>query len=359
MKVIFKILLFFVLILALLFAGIILLATVKNYTPEEKTIIYQDTTGTPGVLTMQTYHVMIWNIGYCGLDAGMDFFYDGGENVRPEKEQSLENLTRVREFLTSNDSLDFILLQEVDINSRRSYHVNQNQILDQGLKGHLSFTGINYQVPYVPLPFKEPMGRVTSGLQSLSAHPAEISVRRSFPGNYAWPKNLFMLDRCFLVNRYPLPQGELLIINTHNSAYDDGTLRLEQMHYLRDFILKEYEKGNFVLVGGDWNQCPPGINTSIPGYNFDKESFIEIPHDFLPEGWTWAWDPQVPTNRRVKTPFDKDQSLTTIIDYYLLSPNLQPERIKTLDMQFRYSDHQPVLLSFSLREMGVEKIIAE
>lgn len=359
MKVLLKILLFFVAILVLLFGGIIILATVKNYKPEEKTLVYQDTTGNPEVLTERTFQAMIWNIGYCGLDAGMDFFYDGGEKVRPEKEQSLENLENVRNFLSGNDSVDFILLQEVDINSRRSYHLDQNGIIGQSLKGHFSFTGINYRVPYVPIPFKEPMGKVESGLQTLSAFPAEISVRRSFPGNYAWPTSLFMLDRCFLVNRYRLPQAELLIINTHNSAYDDGSLRIEQMHYLRDFILGEYEKGNYVLVGGDWNQCPPGINTDIPGYRFDKDSFIEIPGDFLPAGWSWVWDPRIPTNRRVSAPYDQDRSLTTIIDYYLLSPNLHALSVKTTDMQFRYSDHQPVMLHFSIGEKPGRELSAE
>ncbi len=37
---------------------------------------------------------MIWNIGYCGLDASMDFFYDGGEQVRPSEEKVKENLER-------------------------------------------------------------------------------------------------------------------------------------------------------------------------------------------------------------------------------------------------------------------------
>ena len=46
-----------------------------------------------------------------------------------------------------------------------------------------------------------------------------------------------MLDRCFLVNRYPVSNGnELLMINTHNSAYDDGSLRKQQMDFLKDFL---------------------------------------------------------------------------------------------------------------------------
>src|SRR3712207_7070413 len=44
-------------------------------------------------------------------------------------------------------------------------------------------------------------------------------------------------------------------INTHCSAYDKGgKMKLEQMKYLSQFIDSEYKKGNYVLVGGDWNQ---------------------------------------------------------------------------------------------------------
>ncbi|HPG73322.1 MAG TPA: hypothetical protein PLM49_03460, partial [Bacteroidales bacterium] len=39
----------------------------------------------------KVYQLMSWNIGYCGLDRDMDFFYDGGSMLRPEKEQVYDN----------------------------------------------------------------------------------------------------------------------------------------------------------------------------------------------------------------------------------------------------------------------------
>jgi exonuclease III len=56
----------------------------------------------------------------------------------------------------------------------------------------------------------------------------------------------------------------------------------------------------------------------------------------------------VPTNRRVSKPYDRSSSLTTIIDFYLLSPNIEVNHIKTVDLDFRYSDHQPVHLQVEL-----------
>jgi endonuclease/exonuclease/phosphatase family metal-dependent hydrolase len=123
--------------------------------------------------------------------------------------------------------------------------------------------------------------------------------------------------------------------------------RAEQMEYLRDFLLAEYEKGNFVLVGGYWNQTPHGLTAELPDHIFDQENLTYIEKDYPAADWIWAFDPALPTNRRVKTPYDQASSLTTIIDFYLLSPNLKVLEVQTVDMGFEYSDHQPVQLSVS------------
>ena len=173
--------------------------------------------------------------------------------------------------------------------------------------------------------------------------------RHSFPGNYSWPMSLFMLDRCFLVNRHQVSNGqELLIINTHNSAYDDGSLRAQQMSFLQDILLAEYQKGNYVIVGGDWNQTPYGFEPTLPHHQFDTINLTYVDKDYPDVNWTWAFDPRLPTNRRVAVPYDRSTSLTTVIDYFLLSPNIKLETVSTIDVDFRYSDHQPVELKVRL-----------
>ena len=346
-----KVLKFFgwlLLTLVVLFGGLILYATISNYTPEEITLL--ETNGTPDVLISDMQiDLMIWNIGYCGLDAGMDFFSDGGKQVRPPESDVKENLNEVLRFLEANDSIDFFLLQEVDIDSRRSYGINQYDSIRNLKQGYHSFPGMNYNVFFVPLPFTNPMGRVESGLQTLSRYSPSGVTRHSFPGNYAWPKNLFMLDRCFLVSRHPLENGrEMLLINTHNSAYDDGSLRKIQMEYLKGFLLDEYSRGNYIIVGGDWNQSPPGFPKQFADQVFDDQDYSEIAADYLPDDWQWVWDGSHPTNRRVATVYQKGESPTTLIDFFLVSPNVEIFEVKTIDLNFKHSDHQPVLLKAGL-----------
>ena len=158
-----------------------------------------------------------------------------------------------------------------------------------------------------------------------------------------------MLDRCFLVSRFPLNNSkELLVVNTHNSAYDDGSLRKQQMTYLKDFLLSEYAQGNYIIVGGDWNQSPYGLPPELPSHPFDTLNLTYVDEGYPAPDWTWAYDPGIPTNRRVTTPYDRTTSLTTIIDYYLISPNIKVLGVSTLDLDFKYSDHQPVTLDVKL-----------
>ena len=47
-------------------------------------------------------------------------------------------------------------------------------------------------------------------------------------------------------------------------------------------MLEEYEKGNYIVVGGDWNQCPPDFkpNTFRPEITPDEYYQINVPTDF-------------------------------------------------------------------------------
>ena len=54
---------------------------------------------------------LTWNIGYSGLGKNMDFFYEGGTRIKPEKKEFKGYLEGIFQYLLSMDSVDFILLQ--------------------------------------------------------------------------------------------------------------------------------------------------------------------------------------------------------------------------------------------------------
>jgi len=323
-------------------------ATVDDYRPEEVTS-YVNGNPSDRIADTSELDLLIWNIGYAGLDASMDFFYDGGEKMRPTEEGVLNNIKGITGFLSAFTDYDFVMLQEVDKKSKRSYRINEYDLIKELYKDyHFSF-GKNYNVAFIPIPLKEPMGKVESGLMTLSKYGPSSVERHSFPGNYSWPMRLFMLDRCFLVNRFDTEDGhELVVVNTHNSAYDDGSLRTLQMSFMKTFLQDEYQKGNYVIVGGDWNQTPHGFAPELPSHLFDTINLTYVDKDYPEPDWTWAFDPYLPTNRRVATPYEQSTSLCTVIDYYLLSPNIKLMEVETVDLDFKHSDHQPVRLKARL-----------
>ncbi|MFC2112284.1 endonuclease/exonuclease/phosphatase family protein [Bacteroidota bacterium] len=340
--------LYLLLLLVAIFLFILIYGTLGDYKPDEQTIISENPDAP--ALVDSAFNIMIWNIGYCGLSEKMDFFYDGGKGVRPDKSTSESNLQAVLDYVATLDTFDFYLFQEADVKSKRSYRINQVEAIQERLATvNISF-GKNFEVFFNPVPPRAPLGKLRSGLASFSRHLPSSSIRYSFPGNYSWPMGVFMLDRCFLVDRYHLAGGkELLVINTHNSAYDDGSLRKAQMDYLHGFLTGEYDKGNYIIVGGDWNQTPYAFEPQFEMDKFDTSQLSYIEKDYLTGEWTWLYDPMIPTNRRVDIPYVSGVTRTTVIDYYLLSPNLEAIAVKGVNLKFINSDHQPVLASFKLK----------
>jgi endonuclease/exonuclease/phosphatase family metal-dependent hydrolase len=341
--------------------GMILYGTLTDWQPEEKLPLTENRHTQKVALQDSIFSVLSWNIGYAGLGAESDFFFDKGNMwisrgamARPERSMSVSNLEAIRRFLNAMGA-DFFLLQEVDQESRRSYYLDQADSLSLDKPDLYAGFAPNYRVNFVPTPVLEPWkayGQVHSGLLTLSRVEPASSARLQLPGEYGWPTRVFQLDRCLAVHRIPIAgrEAELVLINAHLSAYDaGGKLKKQQMDYIRALAVEEYERGNYVLIGGDWNQCPPFFRCDgfLPDHP-SAERMIGVDPDLFPADWVWAYDPTLPTNRHVDAPYRPGETFVTLIDYFLLSPNLQLKQVKTLDQGFRNSDHQPVWVEVEL-----------
>ncbi|MCW5907739.1 MAG: endonuclease/exonuclease/phosphatase family protein [Chitinophagales bacterium] len=345
-----------VLIAAILYVGgMLLLGVITKYNPEAEEKLEagsrKQESASNELLADSSFSFLIWNIGYGALGKEVDFFYDGGKTVTSPKEHVQKNLAGIKKFLAENTDVDFVLLQEVDRNSKRSYHIDEAAEFEKVFGSHYSTFAINYKVLYLPFPFLDPMGKINSGIQSLTKYKPVESKRIALPGISDFPRKLFYLERCLLVQRFTLQNGkELVVINTHFEAYDDGSVKKEQMALTKKLVEAEYAKGNYVIIGGDWNIAPPSFNV----HTFEKEPEDEPLYlknndpDYIP-GWTYAYDSTVATNRKNKTVFNPEKTFTTVIDYYFVSPNIEVTEVKGIDLGFDCSDHQPVKLSIRLK----------
>jgi len=335
----------------ILFGFFILFSTITYFDPPQKFILAENSVSDT-IPCGSSLSVVSWNIGYAGLGNNIDFFYDSGKKVRDTYERTVTNLDSISQFLKrQSQHADFILIQEVDLHSKRTYYINELDTFNTKIKFYHSLAQ-NYVVKFVPIPPSSPMGQVNSGVLSLSKPQPINSTRFGYPGKFGWPNRLFNLRRCMLVNRYNTKNSkELVLINTHMSAFDDGSLKKQEMNYLATFVQSEYAKGNYIIVGGDWNQSPPDFPLTTFGENYKVDFFklTNVDDQLLPTDWKWAFDPKSPTNRYLNENYTEGKTFTSIIDFFLVSPNVEVLQNKTFNLNFRNSDHNPVFMSFKLK----------
>jgi len=335
--------------------------TYYDYQPVEEINLTARKEASLKVIEDSTLSFLIWNMGYGGLGKESNFFFDDGgffmsgdKMIRSEEAWVNKNIKGANEFI-SKIPADFYLLQEVDVESKRSYFNNQLEGYEKQRPTYASFFAQNYVVDRVPIPIFEPWqvyGQVNSGLGTLTRFQPKKSTRFQLPGKFEWPTRIFQLDRCLAVHRYEVKNGkELVVFNLHNSAYDTGGfLKKQQMKYLQKKVNKEYQTGNYVAVGGDWNQCPPDFEFDkfMPGKGGDVVQ-TNIKKDYLSADWQWVYDATIPTNRKTSSSYVKGESFVTLIDFFLVSPNIEVKSVQGYDQDFDYSDHQPVKMEVQLK----------
>ena len=343
-------------VVALAALGILFL-TITEYRPadvEQLEVISEEHDGgaadpvSPQLQAGEELTVLSWNIGYAGLGEDEDFFMDGGT-----KKTSADRAT-VEKYLNGiSDTLDELLpdlmmLQEVDVDSARTYRIDESGYVIRGNGVH----ALNYSCPYVPIPWP-PIGRVNSGLFTTTRYEIASAERIALPCPFSWPVSTANLKRCLLVSYLPIEGSDkqLVLVNLHLEAYDDGEGKAAQTAALKSFLEQEYAKGNYVIAGGDFNQTFPGGLDKYPIKNDDLWTPGTLDDSMLPDGWHFAYDTATPTCRLDNQPYDAESDATQhyVIDGFILSPNVELTGVQTQDDGFRFSDHNPVLLNIRLK----------
>ena len=352
-KKLFKFLLILVLVIVLGLAGLVgwLSATEYQPAPIEPLAPLSDT-AEEKLPQGAELEILSWNIGYAGLGRESDFVLDGGENMRAADKATVQRyLAGISQTVRSGD-YDLVLLQEVDTNSSRTYSINEAEALASGD----AYLALNYACGYVPNPntyFIDAFGRVNSGLLSCSSYAVEKAERQALPCPFSWPLRVVNLKRCLLVSYLPIEgsDAQLVVVNLHLEAYDDGEGKIAQTKQLMDFLAAEYQKGNYVIAGGDFNQVFPGTLGAWP--NTHPENWIPgmLEERSLPEGFSYVYDLSVPSCRLLNQPYDPSDTAGTqyyVIDGLIVSPNVTVKAVETLDLGFENADHDPVRLSVEL-----------
>lgn len=298
----------------------------------------------------ESYSIMTYNIGFGAYQPEYSFFMDGGESSWGRDAESVRETVCGAGELVRSMNPDFVLLQEVDRDGTRSYHIDELELLNQPLKGYYYTYAQNYDSPFLFYPLLEPHGANKAGIVSYSRAEIGDAMRRSFPISESFSR-FVDLDRCYAISRIPLKNGRMLCLyNVHMSAYGSSDeIRKGQLDMLYKDMEADYRAGNYVVCGGDFNH-----NLKTVQRENEPEWVHLFPRESLPEGFRMAIeeakeqeDVAHDTCRDSSAPYDETTTYTVTLDGFIVSDNVVVNSYVHVDNGYWYSDHDPVLMEFT------------
>lgn len=302
----------------------------------------------------QVYTALTYNIGYGSYPPSYSFFMSGGKYSRAYSADAVRRSLNGVVQTVRQLAPDFALYQEVDVASDRAHHVNELTLLDAGFTQYARVFGQNYDSAYLFYPFTKPIGKARSGLVTQAQSALVQAWRYALPVDKDF--NKFMdLDRAFTASYTPVDNGRyLVVVNVHLSAFTPNrAVHDAQLAALFDFIAQEYQQGNYVLVGGDYNHrvlknAPQVFHTDETPRTWTHVLPIERLAPGFYQPTRGLAEAAVASVRALDRAYAPQSSFVTLIDGFICSPNILTNSVQVVDTGFAYSDHNPVLLRFTL-----------
>ncbi|MFZ4741642.1 MAG: hypothetical protein ACOYLE_10815 [Bacteroidales bacterium] len=344
---------FFILLISILYLiGIYLLfLTITDYKPQKIENIAVIGSIENNQLLYDDLTFISWDIGFAGSGKENNFFQEVSKKHKPGIDIFQKKFNGILNTLSTYSYIDFILLQEVDVFSNRSFYTNQKKFVSDFLPDYNYTFAINYDIKYSAFPIYAPLGRVKSGIQILGKFKPVIVQKHTYTPNFTWPDRILKPDPCYLTNHYSLMNGkQLVLVNIQNTYSENSVQNRNELKEIRAFVCNEFEKGNYVIVGGNWNINPPAYKKQI-ALKRNKNLFAEneIPFNFMPIDWKWMFDSEIPTQGNLKMINHKAINYSTVMDFFLISPNIEDLSIRNIDLNFEFSNHNPVLMNVKLK----------
>ena len=349
-----------ILILALLAYIVYLYASYYRIEDNQELVVEapvdDTTTGAAAVLATDTeYSAVTYNIGFGAYLPDYSFFMDGGTSSWAESPETVQYAINGAGELVKSLDPDFALIQEIDLDATRSYHTNEYEMLRSSLSEYTTVFAQNYDSAFLFYPFTQPHGSSRSGLGLFSRYPVSSALRRSFPISTSFSK-FFDLDRCYSVSRIPVDNGkELVIFNLHMSAYGNSdAIRQGQIEMLCNDMAKEYEAGNYVLCGGDFNH---DLKASEEDAENCESWAFPFPRTELPEHFAFCLDLLSSEEREALWNSARNADMeyvpgvtyTVTLDGFIISNNIECLSYENVNTGYSYSDHDPVKMEFVLK----------
>jgi len=288
--------------------------------------------------------VLTWNIGYAALGHKADFFVDHGQSVRALSRKDIAAAAnQIADFLSAG-TWDIICLQENAAAGFLTRQVPVRCTLDRALGHKRRYFWADLKTVLMPkvLRFEHGMSTYT-GVQDAGCEIIELPQDQHYYGGFL--KKFYVGQ----LSRYPIENSDKdwVVINIHLSAFDqDGIVRDAQFEGLLKVAEREFARGNFVVLGGDWNMRLCQTDFSYTTDQAYLEWIKDFPRHSIPAGWNLFYDPETPTVRSLEKPYLEGENYKGVIDGFIASPNVVLKSIKAADLRFAFTDHHPVVAVF-------------
>lgn len=310
------------------------------------------------------YSVMTYNIGFGAYNHDFSFFMDSGTMKdgtavagtmsRAQSVDIVNENTSGAISAMQNADADFYFLQEVDRDATRSHHIDQTALVRGAFADYGYTYAQNFHSAYLAYPLYEMHGKVDAGLVTLSRYEVDSAVRRSYPVDTSFFTKFFDLDRCFAVEYLSIDgaDAQLVLINSHMSAYDEGGIvRAQQLKLLFETAAAERAKGNYVIIGGDFNHVLGDGADIFETQQLTPEWVAKLSDDDLPSGFSIVHAEnadKTATCRSTDLPYEKGVNYTAVLDGFIISDNIKATA-ENIDTDFAFSDHNPAKLTFEFK----------
>jgi hypothetical protein len=116
----------------------------------------------------------------------------------------------------------------------------------------------------------------------------------------------------------------LTIISAHLSAYDEGRVyRKKQIDLLKTLIQDEYDKGNYVIVGGDFNHDIAEGGSNFPTKQLKPDWIQVLSEDEFGPNFKIVSDNTNPSCRDADIPWEDGVTYATVVDGFIISDNIE------------------------------------
>jgi endonuclease/exonuclease/phosphatase family metal-dependent hydrolase len=210
--------------------------------------------------TFTSVRVMTWNIRFGA--ARLEWFGDAcGDRVILSDEEVYSALQAIADKINQVKP-DILLLQEVDINSKRSGYINQLQWLLDHTYFNYAVCGSQWKAQFIP---SDGLGRmdeenvIFSRWKISDAQRIQLALR-----NDQDKLTRYFYERCCMVTgRIEIPHvNNLYAVNIHVSAFATDDTKKTQIIQLKDELDRINGNGGYFVAGGDLNTLPPGSDTT-------------------------------------------------------------------------------------------------